>query len=157
MATGKNRRGDGGDTIPLERFLPYRLSVLANTVGLKVASTYERRFGISIPEWRVMAMLAQFPDISAVDVAERTAMDKVAVSRAVQALLSKGYIKRQTHAEDRRRSMLTLSTAGRGVYRRIVPAARNLETQLLEALSGRERKTLDELLTRLQAQADTLR
>lgn len=157
MATAKNRRGNAGDTIPLERFLPYRLSVLANTVGVKVAETYERRFGISIPEWRVMAMLAQFPDISAVDVAERTAMDKVAVSRAVQALLSKGYIKRQTHADDRRRSMLALSSSGRGVYKRIVPAARSFETQLLDALSARERKTLDELLTRLQTQAETLR
>lgn len=158
MATAKQRRGgDGRDALTLERFLPYRLSVLANTVGVKVAATYEQRFGISIPEWRVMAMLAQHPDISAVDVAERTAMDKVAVSRAVQGLLAKGLIKRETHADDRRRSMLTLSSSGRAVYKRVVPAARALESQLLDALSARERKTLDELLSRLQERAEVLR
>jgi DNA-binding MarR family transcriptional regulator len=157
MATAKKRRTDGGDALTLERFLPYRLSVLASTIGAKVAATYDQRFGISIPEWRVMAMLAQHPDISAVDVAERTAMDKVAVSRAVQGLLSKGHIKRQIHAEDRRRSMLTLSASGRAVYKRVVPAARALESQLLTALSARERKTLDELLGRLQERAETLR
>jgi DNA-binding MarR family transcriptional regulator len=156
MATAKKRRNDG-DALTLERFLPYRLSVLANTVGLKVATTYDQRFGISISEWRVMAMLAQHPDISAVDVAERTAMDKVAVSRAVQGLLAKNLIKRETHAEDRRRSMLTLSANGRSVYRRVVPAARAFETRLLDALSVRERKTFGDLLDRLQEQAETLR
>ncbi|HKQ83105.1 MAG TPA: MarR family transcriptional regulator [Steroidobacteraceae bacterium] len=157
MATAKNRRGDAAENLTLERFLPYRLSVLANTVSLKVAAAYQRRFGLTIPEWRVMAMLAQYPNISAVDVAERTAMDKVAVSRAVQALMAKGHIKRETHAEDRRRSMLTLSAAGRGVYKRVIPIARAFEQQLLDELSGRERKVLEDLITRLHERAQTLR
>ncbi len=156
MATRKTRRGDS-DTLTLERFLPYKLSVLASTVGVKIAASYERKFGLTIPEWRVMAMLAQYPEISAVDVAERTAMDKVAVSRAVQGLLSKGYVKREIHAEDRRRSMLTLSASGRSVYKRVVPVARGFEDQLLTAVSSRERKVLEDLLTRLQEQAQKLR
>lgn len=157
MATAKTRRGDAADNLTLERFLPYRLSVLANTVSLKVASAYQRRFGLTIPEWRVMAMLAQYPNISAVDVAERTAMDKVAVSRAVQSLMAKGHIKRATHAEDRRRSMLTLSTGGRAVYKRVIPIARTFEQQLVDVLSGRERKVLEDLITRLTERAQTLR
>ncbi|MET0661030.1 MAG: MarR family transcriptional regulator [Steroidobacteraceae bacterium] len=156
MATAKNRRSDAAENLTLERFLPYRLSVLANTVSLKVAAAYQRRFGLTIPEWRVMAMLAQYPNISAVDVAERTAMDKVAVSRAVQALMAKGHIKRETHAEDRRRSMLTLSAAGRGVYKRVIPIARAFEHQLLDELSGRERKVLEDLITRLHERAQNL-
>jgi DNA-binding MarR family transcriptional regulator len=156
MATRKARRSDS-DTLTLERFLPYRLSVLASTVASKVATSYERKFGLTIPEWRVMAMLAQYPKISAVDVAERTAMDKVAVSRAVQSLLTKGYIKRDIHAEDRRRSMLTLSASGRSVYKRVLPVARSFEDQLLSSVSARERKLLEDLLTRLQQQAQTLR
>jgi DNA-binding MarR family transcriptional regulator len=158
MAKAKTRRGaDAVDSLQLERFLPYRLSVLANTVSLHVAAAYEERFGLTIPEWRVMAMLAQYPNISAVDVADRTAMDKVAVSRAVQALMGKGHLKREIHAEDRRRSMLTLSGSGRAVYKRVVPLARTFEKQLLEVLNGRERKVLDELLTRLSERARSLR
>jgi len=156
MATRKTPRSDS-DTLTLERFLPYKLSVLASTVGSKIAASYERKFGLTIPEWRVMAMLAQYPQISAVDVAERTAMDKVAVSRAVQSLLTKGYIKREIHAEDRRRSMLTLSASGRSVYKRVIPVARSFEDQLLSAVSARERKLLEDLLTRLQQQAQKLR
>jgi DNA-binding MarR family transcriptional regulator len=156
MATAKTRRG-GADSLTLERFLPYRLAVLANTVSLKIAATYQRRFGLTIPEWRVMAMLARHPNISAVDVAERTAMDKVAVSRAVQSLLTKRLIKRETHAEDRRRSKLALSPAGRGVYKRIIPVARSFERQLLDVLTARERKLLDDLITRLNERAQTLR
>lgn len=156
MARAKTGSGAASSLI-LERFLPYRLSVLANTVSLRVAAAYEERFGLTIPEWRVMAMLAQYPDISAVDVAERTAMDKVAVSRAVQALLAKGHVKRAIDAEDRRRSMLALSASGRAVYKRVVPLARTFEQQLLDELSGRERKVLDDLLTRLSERARTLR
>ncbi|MET0984788.1 MAG: MarR family transcriptional regulator [Steroidobacteraceae bacterium] len=157
MGTAKNRRRDAAENLTLERFLPYRLSVLANTVSLKVAAAYQQRFGLTIPEWRVMAMLAQYPNISAVDVAERTAMDKVAVSRAVQSLMAKGHIKREIHSEDRRRSMLTLSAAGRGVYKRVIPIARAFEQQLLDELSGRERKVLEDLITRLHERAQTLR
>lgn len=157
MATAKIRRGNAADRLTLERFLPYRLSVLANTVTLKVAAAYQRRFGLTIPEWRVMAMLAQYPNISAVDVAERTAMDKVAVSRAVQSLMAKGHIKREIHADDRRRSMLTLSAAGRGVYKRVIPLARAFEQQLLDVLSARERKVLDDFITRMNERAQTLR
>ncbi len=70
----------------LDRFIPYRLSVLTNTVSMVIASAYEREFGLTIPQWRVMAVLARYPELSAIEVAERTAMDKVAVSRAVQGV-----------------------------------------------------------------------
>ena len=76
-------RSSAGDDLHLDRFIPYRLSVLTNTVSMIIAGAYEREFGLSIPQWRVIAVLARYPDLSAVEVAERTAMDKVAVSRAV--------------------------------------------------------------------------
>ena len=68
--------------------MPYRLSVLTNIVSMSIAEAYEREFGLTIPQWRVIAVLARYPDLSAIEVAERTAMDKVAVSRAVQGLLA---------------------------------------------------------------------
>src|ERR1700754_4084535 len=83
-AKRNSKRASGSaDRLHLEHFVPYRLSVLTNIVSMSIAEAYEREFGLSIPQWRVIAVLARYPDLSAIEVAERTAMDKVAVSRAV--------------------------------------------------------------------------
>ena len=75
------------DALELERFLPYRLSVLSNRISDAIAREYSQRFALGVTEWRVMAVLGRWPGLSASDVARRTAMDKVAVSRAVARLL----------------------------------------------------------------------
>ena len=148
------KKTTGGDPVlALESFLPYRLSVLSNTVSSAIAAVYRRRFHLGIPEWRVMAVLGRYPGLSAADVAERTAMDKVAVSRAVAKLLETGRISREFADSDRRRSILRLSPGGQAVYRQVVPQALALEAELLEALSPDERKALDGILARLQARA----
>ncbi len=144
------------DAIELEQFLPYRLSRLTNTVSNAIAELYRDSFGLSIPDWRVMAVLARFPGGSAQDLVARTRMDKVAVSRSVARLVERGLIHRTTSSKDRRRSSLLLSDEGRSVYARIVPMARDAESQLLAALSDRERVALDKLLDALQGAADTL-
>src|SRR5690242_18610653 len=100
----------------LEKFLPYRLSVLSNTTSSAIAAAYFAHFGLSIPEWRVMAVLAANPGLSAAEVTARTAMDKVAVSRAVATLIAAGRLRRTTVAADRRRTHLALTTSGEGVY-----------------------------------------
>ena len=69
--------------LDLDRFLPYRLSVLSNRISTSVAQMYSEHFQLTITEWRVMAILGRYPDLSANEVAQRSAMDKVAVSRAV--------------------------------------------------------------------------
>ena len=84
------------DLLDLEHFLPYRLSVLSNRISQDIARLYADRFGLGITEWRVLAVLGRHPGISAREVAERTAMDKVAVSRAVASLLAAGRITRDT-------------------------------------------------------------
>ena len=81
------RRRASTTRLDLDHFVPYRLSVLSNRVSDAIARHYSERFGLSIPEWRVMAVLGQTPGLSARDVAARTAMDKVQVSRAVACLL----------------------------------------------------------------------
>ena len=136
--------------------MPYRLSVLTNTVSMSIADAYEREFGLSIPQWRVIAVLARYPDLSAIEVAERTAMDKVAVSRAVQGLLAARRLVRTYDAGDRRRSHLRLSSAGKSVYTRVAPLALNYERQLLDALSPTDRKALDRLVGRLIERAKRL-
>lgn len=133
----------------LEEFLPYRLSVLSNRVSDAFARLYETRFGITIPEWRVIANVGRFGPISANGVCERSAMDKVTVSRAVQRLVDKGFLDRRTDAHDRRRSSLTLSPAGAAIYAEIVPLALQIQAALVADLDEDERRALDLLMNKL--------
>jgi DNA-binding MarR family transcriptional regulator len=144
------------DRLHLEHFVPYRLSVLTNIVSQSIAEAYEREFGLSIPQWRVIAVLARYPDLSAIEVAERTAMDKVAVSRAVQGLLASRRLLRTYDSGDRRRSRLRLSGSGESVYTRVAPLALRYEKKLLDALSPTDRRTLDRLLDRLGKRAKAM-
>ena len=135
----------------LERFLPYRLSVLSNRVSQDIAGLYSKRFGLSITEWRVMAVLGHEQNLSANQVAERTAMDKVAVSRAVSQLQEKKLLLRQMHGQDRRRSELKLSAKGRAVFDQIVPLALALERRILASLEPSEQSQLLAILDKLEA------
>jgi DNA-binding MarR family transcriptional regulator len=136
--------------LDLERFLPYRLSVLSNRISADIAQLYETRYDMAIPEWRVIAVLARRPGLSATEVAQRTAMDKVAVSRAVSALLDAGRIQRDIDGDDRRKSVLRLTEAGRAVYEDVAPRALAYEQRLLGALRVDERQALDRLLARME-------
>lgn len=135
--------------LDLDRFVPYRLSVLSNTVSQAIAREYEARFGLSVTEWRVLAVLGRYPGLSAGEVADRTAMDKVAVSRAVARLLGDGRIRRSTHSGDRRRSVLALTPRGQRIYAQIAPRALEYERRLLAVLDDEERVWLDRLLGKL--------
>lgn len=137
-------------TFDLNAFLPYRLSTLTNRVSRAFAALYSARFDLTVPEWRVMAVLGQEPGLSADQVCTRTEMDKVTVSRAVARLLDKGHLVREFDARDRRRSVLALSGAGRSVYRRIIPLGREYEDALTGDLSPIERRTLVSLLEKLR-------
>jgi DNA-binding MarR family transcriptional regulator len=141
------------DELILEEFLPYRLSVLSHTVSTTIASVYEKRFGVSIPEWRVIAILGRFPGLSAVDVAERTLMDKVAVSRAVTKLIKNGRIDRQFADADRRRSILNLSEDGRKVHNEIAPLALQFEHDLLDGVTDDDVATLNAVIDDLLSKA----
>ncbi len=144
------------DELILENFLPYRLSILSHTVSTTIAQLYEKRFGLSIPEWRVIAILGRFPGSSAVNVAERTLMDKVAVSRAVTKLVKNGRIDREFADADRRRSILNLSDEGRRVHDEIAPLALQFERDLLLGLNQEEIETLNTIIERLLARARLL-
>ncbi len=139
----------------LERFLPYRLSVLMLRISNAIARSYERRFRLSVPEWRVMAVLGRFGPLSANGVAEKTQMDKVRVSRAVARLMAAGRLSRRTDRMDRRRSILALTAAGEAIHREIVPHAERVEARLLAGLDEAERAALDRLLAKLEARAET--
>ena len=143
------KTGPAHAELDLEHFLPYRLSVLSNRISGAIAREYSERLSLSVTEWRVMAVLGRYPGLSAREVAERTAMDKVAVSRAVASLLSAGRLEREFDDEDRRRSVLRLSKAGHAVYDQVVPLALGFERHVLEGMPEAERALLFRLLDRL--------
>ena len=136
----------------LKEFLPYRLSIVTNRISVSFSRLYSEKFGLSIPEWRVMAVLGQQPGLSADDVCSETEMDKVPVSRAVTKLLNKGLLERNFSGDDRRRSILCLSEAGYAMYAQIVPLALTYEAELKAALSEQEQLQLERLLDKLSVQ-----
>lgn len=148
---------DALQALELENFLPYRLSVLAQLVSESLHDLYAGPFGLTVPQWRVMAALGRFAPLTASEVGQRIVMDKVAVSRAVAGLMERGLIERATDRTDRRRASLRLSARGRAMHARIVPLALGYQERLYEALDGDERRQFDALTERLFAHAKALR
>ncbi len=136
-------------TLNLKEFLPYQLSIVTNRISTSFARLYSEKFNISIPEWRVMAVLGQQPGMSADEVCSETEMEKVPVSRAVTKLLNRGLINRDFSGQDRRRSILHLSDSGYGMYTQIVPLALAYEMELKAVLTPEEQSQLGMLLEKL--------
>lgn len=136
----------------LESFLPYQLAVLAGRISRDFARAYTAEFGISIPEWRVIAHLAQAGTVSVREIHERVDMDKPKVSRAAQRLEAAGYITKAPDPADRRLVALALTPKGRDLLARILPVARAYEARALAALPAAEaaafRRSLAVLLGR---------
>ena len=142
--------------LDLDRFMPYRLSVLTNRVSSAIARQYSARFELTIPEWRAMAVLGGTSGLSAREVAERTAMDKVQVSRAIESLMRARRVQREADASDGRVTRLSLTAKGRAIYDEVVPLALHLEELFLSALTPQERRTMETLLDKLSLQARLL-
>jgi len=143
--------------LKLEAFLPYRLSVVSNALSDRVARAYKTRFGLRIPEWRVIAVVAERGETSQAGLVEATAMDKMTVSRAVATLAARGLLVRSSRDQnvDRRTPMLTLSADGKALHAEIAPLALSIEAAALAAFSPEERALLMQMLDRLEACAKT--
>ena len=137
----------------LESFLPYRLSLLSNAVSGAIARVYGDKFAISMPEWRILMILAEYPDISADEVCRRTKIEKSVVSRAVARLLKRHFIHRDLDANDRRRSILRLSETGLSVYDEVMPIARDYEKKMLADLTAQELKAFNDMIDKLMEKA----
>jgi DNA-binding MarR family transcriptional regulator len=139
--------------LKLDDYLPYRLSVASNAVSRRISRAYETRFGLKIPEWRLVAVLADDGDMTQAQLVVRTAMDKVTVSRAAQALVARG-LAAQTHdSADRRSRRLALTAEGRRLHAEVAPAALALERELLTCFSPAEIEGFKALLERIEAAA----
>ncbi|MCS6855514.1 MAG: MarR family transcriptional regulator [Elioraea sp.] len=140
----------------LQGFLPYLLSVAANRVSGLVARRYQKAFGITIPEWRCLAVIGSAGRVSASEIATLTAMDKVKVSRALASLETKGLVRRTPHPTDGRLALVSFTPRGRTMYERIVPLALETEREVLAGLSDVDKQFLREGLVRLLARIEAL-
>lgn len=146
---------DSANLLRLQDFLPYRLAITSNRVSRMVARAYRARFGLSLWEWRVIAILGEGEPITAQDLGDAAAMDKVTVSRAVKALSERGLIARTAHDRDRRARLLDLTDEGWSVYEEIAPIALAAEAKLLDGLSEEECRILADLLERIRLRAQS--
>jgi DNA-binding MarR family transcriptional regulator len=140
----------------LSHFVPYLLSTTSNAVSDLIAREYQTRFGLRIPEWRIMAVLGQGAPQTQRDLVRATLMDKVTVSRAAATLVDRTLVQRLPSSSDGRSHSLHLSDAGMSLYQEIVPAAMAMESALLDVLSDGEKASLAEILGKLRQSADRL-
>ena len=134
------------ERLPLDRFLPFRLSHASNLVSELVANAYKSLFGLSIPEWRVIMIVAEADAITQRDIAARTRMDKVTVSRAAIALTRRELISRRPDERDGRARLLALSPSGRDLYKQVIPKAKELERRVFGRFDPETLADLDRLL-----------
>lgn len=143
-------------TVRLDDFLPYQLSTSSNAVSDLIASEYKSRFGLKIPEWRVMAVLGTRGASTQRHLVEATLMDKVTVNRAVKNLVDRALLDRSPNTADGRSHHLMLSATGRDLYDQIMPAAQAMEKKIMTVLSASEQGELSAMLAKVKKSADTL-
>lgn len=145
------------DALILDDFIPFRLSFTSNLVSDTIARAYEALFGLSIPEWRLVAVVAEMEAISQAAIGQWTRMDKVTVSRAAIALAERGLVARRANPDDRRSHLLALTDAGRTLYSAIAPKALELERRIFEGFSEREVSAFVAMLRRIDAVTQAVR
>jgi DNA-binding MarR family transcriptional regulator len=139
------------NALVLDRFIPFRLSYTSNLVSDTIAGAYEALFGLSIPEWRLVAVVAETGGVTQAAIGARTRMDKVTVSRAAAALVGRGLMARGPHGGDRRSHLLRLTDAGRRLYGEVAPKALELERRIFADFAPAELEAFVATLRRIDA------
>ena len=141
----------------LDDYLPYRLSVTANAVSRLIAGAYEDRFGLTVPQWRLLAVLADEGPLTPQTLCVRTVMDKVTVMRAAQGLLRRRLVSRFPNPDDGRSHRLRLTSAGDQMYSEVAPLALKYEATLLHGFDPAEVRKFELWLRRLMEIAVALK
>ena len=135
--------------------LTYRLLRLSNTLGLYSSRRYRNQFDVTLPEWRVMSIIALLETTSARDISRALATDKAWVGLTVQKLEQRGFVRRVSDKQDGRRTLVSLTRQGQEVHDAIMANARRRQRRLLGALAG-DAEMVIASLDRLQAEADRM-
>jgi DNA-binding MarR family transcriptional regulator len=139
--------------LKLDAFLPYRLSLASNRVSSAIAGAYHAQFGLRIPEWRVITVLAEYGSMSQQALCGRTQMDKVTISRAAISLHDRELVGRTPNPDDQRSHLLDLTAQGWDLYRQVAPLALDYERRIFASLSDAEQAQLRKMLERVEAAA----
>ncbi|SEG12554.1 MarR family winged helix-turn-helix transcriptional regulator [Oceanospirillum linum] len=139
-------------SLQLEQYLPYRFNQLADQISSNLTAVYSSEFGVSLSEWRILALLGQQATMISTDISHRTKMDKAKVSRAVHKLGQEGCLHRERDEQDHRVSHLSLTQAGIKLYNSIIPKALEWESRLVATLAEEERVLLHRLMNKLDSQ-----
>ncbi len=142
--------------LKLDKFLPYRLSIASNRVSGAVATAYQTLFALKIPEWRLIAVIAEGQAMTQQALGVATQMDKVTVSRAAIALVDRGLVVRAANPDDQRSHLLSLSAEGQALYESVAPKALALEAAVFGGFSGEEMAQFAAMLERIEAAAARL-
>jgi DNA-binding MarR family transcriptional regulator len=155
----KNREAPVAE-FSLASFLPYRLAVVTDQMARVFAENYQGSFNLTIPEWRALAIIAEAGTLSPTAIGQRTAMDKVKVSRATQSLVTKGLLRQSQDPADGRGRLLRLTRKGETTHAKMVPLAAKLEAALFDDLSRADvaalNRVLTKIITRLETNAETV-
>jgi len=141
---------------PLSEFLPYQLSITSNAVSGRIALEYRQRFGLSVPEWRVMAVLGDAGPLTQRELTRLTLMDKVAVNRACKVLEERGLAQRRPNELDGRSHHLDLTAAGTRMRDEIMPLALEMERRLFSNFEREEVAQFRHLLERVRGEVKDL-
>jgi DNA-binding MarR family transcriptional regulator len=142
--------------LKLEEFLPYRLNVVASLVSQALSRIYVDRYGIGVPEWRILVTLGQFEIMTAKAIGAHSHMHKTKVSRAVSALERRKLLVRRENHADRREALLSLTPAGRAIYRDLAPGALEFAKRLFETIDPADRAAFERAIDRLTERSGTL-
>jgi len=140
----------------LNDFLPYLLSITSNAVSGRIALEYRQRFGLSVPEWRVMAVLGDSGPLTQRALTRLTIMDKVAVNRACKGLEERGLASRQPNTQDGRSHLLELTESGVRMHDEIMPLALEMERRLFARFAPEEVAGFRHFLERVRGEVKDL-
>lgn len=154
VATPPARPAANGVRLCLAQFLPYRLNVLTQAISLGLAQHYADAYGISIAEWRIIATLGEFREMTARDIASHSRMSKVTTSRACASLLARKLIMRRANRDDRREIFLRLSAQGRRIYAEMAPKALAYQARLMKGLPKEDVAALERLIVHFMDAAE---
>ena len=142
------KEADQEPLLELQHFLPHKLNVLSSLVSQALTRVYGR-YGIGIPEWRVLVSLGQFGVMTGKAIGARTHMHKTKVSRAVAQLEQRKFLTRRTNRDDLREAFLSLTPAGRAVYEELAPRALEFTERLSEVVLPGDRAAFDRAVQQL--------
>ena len=144
-----------GPRLDLFKFVPFRLNRLAAEVSSALSGEYRERYGLDIPEWRVLATLGfRNEACSAQYIAHCTRTHKSTISRAVTALMMRQFVERVENKDDRREYALRMTRKGRALYEKLIPRLLRKESEIMSCLSAKEQNDFARMLGKIESSLD---